>query len=278
MSRPVDTSRRSQLEFPRSGVLASALLGRHLHAMPRRPRPTDTDLVFHVMNRGARRLGLFGSAQEYAEFLDVLEEAVERFSMRLLAYVVMPNHWHMVVWPTAGSDLAKFMAWSTGVHVQRWHRARQSTGTGTIYQGRYKAIPVKDDRHLLTLCRYVERNPVRAGLVARAADWPWSSASPRAREFGPRLSPWPVARPEPWEVLLDQEQAPDEVEGVRQAIRTATPYGPLAWQSVVAAQLRWTLGGRPRGRPRKVGSPQAAPIERRRPAAVRHLDAGSPSA
>lgn len=231
--------------------MARALLTWQLRAMPRRPRTTDADLVFHVMNRGARRLGLFCSADEYAAFLDVLDEAVERSSMRLLDYVVMPNHWHLVVWPATGSDLAKFMAWATGVHVQRWHHARQSSGTGTIYQGRYKAIPVKDDRHLLTVCRYVERNPVRAGLVARAVDWPWSSASPRARECGPTISPWPVPRPESWPALIDTEQAPSELEGVRQAIRTTTPYGTPAWRDMVAARLRWRLGGRARGRPRK---------------------------
>lgn len=244
--------------------------------MPRRPRPTDANLVFHAMNRGARRLGLFGSAEDYATFLEVLDEAVERFSMRLLDYVVMPNHWHLVVWPAGGTDLAKFMAWATLVHAQRWHRAKQSIGTGTIYQGRYKAVPVKDDRHLLTLCRYVERNPVRAGLVAKAADWPWSSASPRARECGPPISPWPVPRPEPWQVLVDTAQAPDELERVRHAIRTATPYGPPAWQGVVARQLRWHMGGRPRGRPRKAAPPQPATPTARRSAAVASLDTDDP--
>ena len=87
------------------------------------------------------------------------------------------------------------MAWATATYSRRWHLAHNTVGTGTIYQGRFKAIPVKDDRHFLTVCRYVERNPVRARLVSRVEDWEWSSASSVSRPSGPFLHEWPVPRP-----------------------------------------------------------------------------------
>ena len=160
--------------------------------MPRRPRHGTAGLVFHVMNRGARRLTLFDGPADYAAFVEVLQEATARFPMRLLCYAVMPNHWHLVLWPRADGDLSAFMEWTTVTHSRRWHFAHNAVGTGTIYQGRYKAIAVKDDGHFLTVCRYVERNPVRARLVARVEDWEWSSASSLSRRSAPHLHAWPV--------------------------------------------------------------------------------------
>jgi putative transposase len=97
--------------------------------------------------------------------------------MRVLAYVVMPNHWHLVLWPAADVQLSRFMQWLTLTHTRRWHIVRGTIGTGPLYQGRYKAIPIQSDEHLLTAMRYVERNPLRAGLIGRAQDWPWCSAA-----------------------------------------------------------------------------------------------------
>jgi hypothetical protein len=88
--------------------------------------------------------------------------------MRILAYCLMPNHWHFVLWPYDDGDLAAFMHRLTTTHVRRWHLHRHSVGAGHLYQGTFKSFPVQSDAHLLTVCRYVERNPVRARLVDRA--------------------------------------------------------------------------------------------------------------
>src|SRR5439155_23281390 len=143
--------------------------------MPRRPRGPATDLVYHVLNRAVRRAPLFQTPADYSAFEHVLLQAMQRVPLRLLAYCAMPSHWHLIVWPTAAGELSRFMHWLTCTHAQRWHSAHGTSGTGAVYQGRYKAIPVESDLHLLRVCRYVERNALRAGRVPRAEDWRWSS-------------------------------------------------------------------------------------------------------
>src|SRR4029434_6597600 len=132
--------------------------------MPRKPRNAVGGLVYHVLNRGCGRMELFRRQEDYVAFEKVLAEALERFDMRLLAYCIMPNHWHLVLWPEDDGDLSKFMAWLTVTHVQRWRHARKVVGLGPLYQGRFKAFCAQEDHHLLTMIRYVERNALRAKL------------------------------------------------------------------------------------------------------------------
>lgn len=216
--------------------------------MPRRPRIGCGGLLFHVMNRGARRAPLFDDESDYRAFARVLREANARIPMRVLAFVLMPNHWHLVLWPREDPHLSTFMAWATATHVRRWHLAHQTVGTGTIYQGRFKAIPVKDDGHFLTLCRYVERNPVRAGLATHAEGWPWSSASPIGRRDGPPLASWPVPRPADWSERLNTPESQAALDQVRRP-RDGPPLGPEAWARQTASRLGWQAGLRRRGRP-----------------------------
>src|SRR5688500_5088080 len=118
---------------------------------------------------------IFREDQDYAAFEAVRQEAVERTQTRLLAYCLLPNHWHLLVWPREHGELSRFVGWLTLTHTQRWHANRHSAGAGHVYQGRFKSFPVQDDDHFYTVARYVERNAVRANLVRRAALWPWSS-------------------------------------------------------------------------------------------------------
>jgi putative transposase len=203
------------------------------------------------MNRGARRLSLFERPADYTTFVQVLQEAVDRFSMRLLCWVVMPNHWHLVLWPKEDNDLSIFMAWSTGTHSRRWHLSNHSSGTGTLYQGRFKAIPVKDDGHFLTVCRYVEQNPVRARLVARPEDWEWSSASGLPHRWHVDTHDWPVPRPSRWSEDVNAVAADMELRRLREAIHRGIPFGPDPWRDRMVGQLGWRTGMRPPGRPRR---------------------------
>jgi putative transposase len=215
--------------------------------MPRRPRRGTGGLVFHVMNRGARRLALFECPGDYAAFVRVLQEATARLPMRLLCWVVMPNHWHLVLWPSHDHELSLFMAWLTVTHSRRWHLSHSASGTGTIYQGRYKAIPVKDDRHFLTVCRYVERNPVRARLVRRVEEWPWSSASGSPNALRPATHEWPIPRPPSWDEQWNAAESGAELERVRESIRRGRPFGPEGWRDQTARDLGWRMGMRPPG-------------------------------
>jgi len=164
-----------------------------------RPLRTATGgLVYHVLNRANGRMRIFHKPEDYDAFERIVEEAAERVAMRVLAYCLMPNHWHLVLWPREDGDLSRFVGWASLTHTRRWHAHRRSEGTGHLYQGRFKSFLVESDEHLWTVCRYVERNALRAGLCQRAEQWRWSSlwrfvcGDEAARKL---LSEWPVPRP-----------------------------------------------------------------------------------
>jgi putative transposase len=113
----------------------------------RRTRCSDGGYVYHVLNRAVGRATLFQKPGDYAAFEKILRGAWERFGMRLLNYVVMPNHWHLVVWPEQDGSLSQYLQWLTVTHVRRWHAHYHSAGTGPIYQGRFKSFPIQEDDH-----------------------------------------------------------------------------------------------------------------------------------
>ena len=217
--------------------------------MPYRSRVGTAGLVFHVLNRGVRKLQLFDRPGDYKAFLKVFREAQDRIPVRCLAYCLMPNHFHLVLWPRTDTELSAFMAWLTATHSKRWHARRLTAGTGHVYQGRFKAFPVSSDIHFLRLCRYVERNALRAGLVARAEDWAWNSLAQRAGHRSPiALADWPVTRPPDWNELV-QLDVVYETQELRQAVLRSSPYGPEDWRDQVARQLQLGSSLAPVGRP-----------------------------
>jgi putative transposase len=210
--------------------------------------------VYHVLNRAVGRMDLFRKDGDYRAFLQVMNEAQSVQPMRVLSYALMPNHWHMVLWPEADRDLSRFMFWLTMTHTQRWRHARGLVGLGPLYQGRFKSFPVQRDEHFMTLCRYVERNPLRANLVRRAQDWQWASLWQRTeRESAgrPALTAWPVEEPEDWLEWVNRPQRNAEVEALRLSIRRNRPFGDELWQRRTAEELGLESCFRERGRPRK---------------------------
>jgi putative transposase len=203
------------------------------------------------MNRGVHRATLFHSRADFAAFVNVMVEAAARVPMRLIVFSLMPNHWHLVLWPPAETSLTRYTGWLTLTHACRWQRVHETRGIGPVYQGRFKAIPIETDRYFTTVCRYVERNAVRAGLVKRACDWPWSSASEHPGATMPPLDDWPVPRPPGWSALLDQPEADADIRRVRECISRSAPLGTEEWCAEIAASLGWTSGLRRAGRPRK---------------------------
>ena len=144
--------------------------------MPRIARAAPGGYVYHALNRAVARLPLFKKEADFAAFERVLEEAQERHPTRIVAYCLMPNHWHFVLWPREDGEVTAFLRWLTHTHTMRWHAHHHTVGTGHLYQGRFKSFPLQTDDHYYAVLRYVERNPVRAGLVRRAEQWRWSSA------------------------------------------------------------------------------------------------------
>ena len=192
--------------------------------MGRALRAATGGMVFHVLNRGNARARIFHKDADYLAFERILGGAKERYDMRVLTYCLMPNHWHLVLWPRHEGDLSRFMGWLTLTHTQRWHAQRGTGGTGHVYQGRFKSFPVQADDHFLTVCRYVERNGLRGGLAPRPDTWRWSSLW--RREHGSRddralLSEWPVRCPRDWLSWVKQPQTEAELESLplRAAVR-----------------------------------------------------------
>ena len=128
--------------------------------------------VYHVTSRGDRRESIFVDDRDRVLLLDVLAQASERFDAEVLSYCLMGNHYHVVL-HTRHANLSLFMRHLNGVFTQGVNR-RHDRG-GHVFQGRFKAILVDRVEYLLALCRYVELNPVRAHIVKRPQDWPWSS-------------------------------------------------------------------------------------------------------
>ena len=210
-------------------------------------------MVFHVLNRANNQDRIFAKDRDYLAFLQVLCDALDKKSMRILSYCLMPNHWHLLLWPRQDGELGEFLQTVTTTHVRRWRLHRQSVGGGHLYQGTYKSFPVQEDDHFYRVCRYVERNALRAGLVARAEDWRWGSLWQRLQHVAPNgyppLHPWPVLLPRTWTVYVNQPENEAELLAMRTSVRRGRPFGTELWQERTAKQLGLESTFRPRGRP-----------------------------
>jgi len=228
--------------------------------MPRTARSTEAGTVYHVLNRGNARMRLFHKAADYAAFAHVLAEGLERYPVELFTYCLMPNHWHLVVRPGSDEALGRWLGWVGVTHVRRHHQHYHSRGGGHLYQGRFKSFPVAEDDYFLALCRYVEGNALRAGLVKRAEDWRWSGLWQRLHGAGDGtddgadelpLSAWPVEAPRNWLATVNRALGDEQLAGIRTCVERGRPLGPLAWVRRTAARLGLGFTLRGPGRPRK---------------------------
>ena len=222
--------------------------------MPRPHRVAPGGLPFHVLNRAVGRRTVFESTADYSVFVDVVAEALRTRPMRICGYCVMPNHWHMVLWPEHDGDLPAFVQHVSNLHVKRWKKAHQEIGEGHLYQGRYKSFPIQTDAYFQTVIRYVERNPLRANLVTRAEEWPWSSLGQASSSAPIPLAGWPVPQPaqrhgEQWIEWVNGPQTEGELQSLRTCATRGRPFGDDAWVQQIAANLDLGATLRRRGRP-----------------------------
>lgn len=221
--------------------------------MARPKRAADGGLIYHVLNRANARLSIFEKDGDYEAFERILADAIERTGTRLLAYCLMPNHWHLVVLPIQDGNLSRFTGWLTLTDTQRWHAHRHSTGQGHVYRGRFKSFPIQDDPHFLTACRYVERNALRANLVAKAQDWKWSSLwrwnRGNAKEKS-ILSAWPVRRTPNWLDHVNEPQTELALAAIRRSVKRGRPLGEQSWTSKIIERLGLESTIRLQGRPK----------------------------
>lgn len=214
--------------------------------MPRTARAALGGWCHHVLNRGNGRAEVFHKDEDFQAFLSLLAPACERLAMRVLGWRLMPNHFHLVLWPHHDRDLGRWMQWLMTSHVRRYHR--HYGGSGHVWQGRFKAFPIQRDEHLLTVLRYLERNPLRANLVRRPEAWRWSSLSERLHPTGdlPLYAP-PIDLPASWRDLIHEPQT--ELAALRTSTQRGTPFGSDRWKSIAVKKLGLESTVRPRGRP-----------------------------
>lgn len=230
--------------------------------MPRPKRADEAGGIYHALNRGNARSEIFRKDDDYEAFERILAEGLGRYPCRILSYQLLPNHWHFVLTPTENGGMSNFLRWVSLTHTMRYHAHYHSAGSGHLYQGRFKSFPVQDDDHFFVVCRYVERNALRAGLVERAEDWRWGSLWRWLQKPEPKpqlLSPWPVPRLPNWTARVNEPLSEKELDAVRWSVRRGSPFGGEAWVESIARRLGLESTLRPRGRPRKPRPAVASP-------------------
>jgi putative transposase len=185
------------------------------------PRSLQSGLVYHVINRGNGQARVFHKPKDYDAFLDLLSAAKQWTPVKLFAFCLMLNHFHLVVDPETPLKLSRFMQWLMTSHVRRYHKHYESSGH--VWQGRFKSFPIQRDVHLGTGVRYVRQNPVRAGLVSSESEWPWSSAN-----RSDLIDPPPVQ-----ESCCEDVLSAGQLREVRECVNRQHPFGSEEWRRTV---------------------------------------------
>jgi putative transposase len=227
--------------------------------MARLPRLVVPNQPHHIIQTGNDRQTIFRDNDDYIAFLRWLREAAKQFRVAIHAYVLMPNHLHLLASPSEALGLGRMIQW-VGRHYVPYFNAKYRR-TGTLWQGRYKAAVIDSEKYFLSCSRYIELNPARAGLVASATDYPWSSL---AHHVGSRPDPlitdhpvfWdlgntPFEREAAYRAILDQGVAEQEVAALTEATLKGWPLGSDKFKALLAKQANRRTAPAKRGRPPK---------------------------
>ena len=219
-------------------------------------RPLRVDVgnhVYHCLNRSNGRLKIFEEDWMYKDFEYLLAEMKEQYNIRILAYVLMPNHWHLLLYPQKDGDLSRSLAWLGTAHTRRYHSQTKTIGGGHLYQGRYKSFLVQTDSHLLTVLKYIERNPVLAKIAKRVESWKWGSGYRRLGTAKQRalLADSPVDLPRNYRAWINDPEPSEALSVIRKSIRKGIPYGVDSWRSRMVERHNLVQTLREPGRPKE---------------------------
>lgn len=218
--------------------------------MPRIKRGLVDGFIYHVINRGNGRREVFHKPQDYNIFLNLMKEAKQRYTVKIFAYCLMPNHFHIVIMPEKAEFLSKWMQWLMTSHVRKYHKHYGSSGH--IWQGRFKSFPIQQDSYLIMALKYVELNPLRAGLVSSLEEWEWSSQIERiGKSRLGLLDDPPVELPEDWKAYLNTAFTDRELEILQMSIKRQSPLGEKEWVEYVCKNYGMESTLRKVGRPKK---------------------------
>lgn len=231
--------------------------------MPRQPRLEIPGLPLHIIQRGVNRTAIFLAPGDYTRYLHWLAEAFARNNVALHAYVLMTNHVHLLATPFERGCVSKAMQQLGRRYVAAFNRRHERTGT--LWEGRFKSCLVETDQYLLAVCRYIERNPVRAAMVARPEDYPWSSVHFHlGNKVDPVITPHPCylalaadsrARSDQYRHVLHEPHGEQQIEMIRKHLRQERALGSSRFQANVERATGRPVAIRAQGRPRK-GDPE----------------------
>jgi len=178
--------------------------------------------LYHILSRGNQQQDIFLADGDRHRFLDVMGEMSDRFEVDIIAYVLMDNHYHILL-RTKNPNLSKSMQWMGTTYTRRFNL--KHLRSGHLFQGRYKSIIVENDAYLLRLSYYIHRNPLRAGLVQRLADYPWSSYP--AYAYKKKHPEWLKT-----DVILKQYNVKDKRRAYRQKVQKYSDEKNRIWEDV----------------------------------------------
>lgn len=222
--------------------------------MPRIARVVATGLPHHITQRGNYRQKIFSSDSDYTKYLSLLNHEIAHYSLKILAYCLMPNHVHFIALPEHDDSLGNVFKYANMKYSQYYNKKIGSGGH--LFQGRFFSS-VMDDRYLIACARYIERNPARAKMVKSPWDWKWSSASAHCGIDNEDISgvnsffgyvDYPQKE---WKSFIGKPDDPAEIENIRDRTRRGRPLGESLFITKLEKKLDRILALRPRGRPRK---------------------------
>jgi len=222
--------------------------------MPRNARTDVGGEIYHVINRANGRMGIFNEPDDYELFESLLLETKELIGMRILAYAIMPNHWHLILHPHKDGDLGMFMHRLSNAHTRKVHAKTKTNGTGHLYQGRYKSFIVDTDSYFLTLLKYVERNPVRAKLAKQCEDWQWGSAWVRingSKEEKKLIDPPVMEIPHGYKKWVNTPDKDDDLVEIRTSVNKGKPFGKGKWVDEMVTKYHLESTQKNPGRPKQ---------------------------
>jgi putative transposase len=225
-------------------------MGRALRIMP-------AGVVFHLINRSHEGGRLFEKEGDYGIFEKIFFDSMQLSeeqgdgAIRLYAYTLMPNHWHVLASSDADQGLIPFVQRVTGLHARHWRKHRKTLGRGALYQGRFRSFPVQSDVHFINVARYVEANPLRASLVTKAEEWRWGSLWRRSSQVAENMAKWPTEMPRDWTALVNRPIDPAVLPRMREAVSKGMPYGGDIWSKRAVDTLGLQSALRGPGRPPK---------------------------
>ena len=190
-----------------------------------RPRRADeAGGLYHALNRVNGRFQIFWKDDDDSAFERILAEGLKEYNVSVFSFQLMPNHWHLVLSPNVDGEMGRFLRWVTATHTRRSHAHYHTSGEGHVYQGRFKSFPIQNDENFLTVCRYVERNALRAEFVSRAEEWRWGSfwhwnQKPKPKPKPPLLCSWPIPRPRGWIERVNQPLTEKALSAVRDSAK-----------------------------------------------------------